>query len=329
MQDWRYPYLFERRLLEKVWGARRLERIFGFELPPAKAIGESWELSDHPSGESAIRSGPLRGRSLRSLMSEHGPGIVGNAPLARGGRFPLLVKFVDADDRLSVQVHPDDAAAARLGESDGGKNEAWYVLHSEPGAVLWVGLADGKNKKDVEHAKTKIEFERCMRALEPRAGDCVALPAGTIHAIGPGFTLCEVQQTSDVTYRLYDWDRPASAGRKLHREESFAVARFDARGEAVTAKPSSRNAQFAEAELPSPGTFRWSRCEASADFARPESNNFRILIFLSGSARLACGRNPQLQTEARAGDAVLVPADSGDLRAALPGRAEFLFVEPK
>jgi len=322
-----YPLLFERRLLEKVWGARRLEGRFGITLPAGKAIGESWELSDHPSGESAVRNGALAGRTLRSLMAEGPRAIVGNAPLAAGGRFPLLVKFVDSADRLSVQVHPDDAAAARLAARDGGKNEAWFVLHADPGAVLWVGLAEGKGRDDLAHAKSPAEFERLLRAVRPERNDAIALPAGTIHAIGPGFTLCEVQQTSDVTYRVYDWDRPASAARPLHREESFAVARFDARPALHRARSAGKLGSE-RAELPSPGTFRWvhGSIDGSQDFAPGAA--FRIVIALDGKLALTSSANPEETATLRAGEAALLTQAGGPVRGVASPRCEIVEVFP-
>lgn len=326
MIEARYPLRFRRRILPKVWGARRLEALFGVEGPPGAAVGESWELSDHPSGESVVANGPLEGVSLRALVESQGHALLGGVPLGYGGRFPWLVKFVDTADRLSVQVHPDDPAAARLGEMDGGKNEAWYVVHADPGARLWVGLADGKRREDLEAARTPREFEACLRSLTPRPGDAVAIPAGTVHAIGPGLTLCEVQQTSDITYRLYDWDRPASVARPLHRNEALAVARFDARPLLTTAaglEPDAR--QLASVELPSPGSFRWHRCRARGSFDIPSGAGARVFVLLLGSLELRSEAEPRIPARAVAGEAVLLPAAAGSVRAS--GAAEYLCVE--
>lgn len=326
-----HPLLFERRLLEKVWGARRLGARLGIALPEGKAIGESWELSDHPSGESRVRGGPFAGRTLRELMERHGEALVGSAPLAAGGRFPLLVKLVDASDRLSVQVHPDDAGAARLGERDGGKNEAWVVLHADPGSVLWVGLAPGARREELEAAADRATFERLLRPLAPAAGDVIPIPAGTIHAIGPGFTLCEVQQTSDVTYRVYDWDRPASPARPLHRAQSFAVARLDARPEPVRLRrqPATGQPALRRAELPSPGSFRWFSCAAAEPVELPRSGACRIAVLLAGQGTLSCGARPGERAALGPGEAALLPANSGTLRWEPSGPTEFLLVEPQ
>jgi len=328
MTEVRYPLLFERRLLTKVWGARRLGGLFGIELPAGEAVGESWELSDHPSGESVVVNGPLAGLTLRKLMDDAPREILGNAKAGHGGRFPLLVKFVDSADRLSVQVHPDDAAAERLGEADGGKNESWFVVHADPGAVLWVGLTPGKTRADLESAATKGAFEACLRSLTPRAGDAVAIPAGTIHAIGPGFTLCEVQQTSDVTYRLFDWERPSTPSRPLHREKSFEVARFGARSELTRASigPATQAPRLEAGELPSPGSFQWRQARSRGTFELPATGSFRIVILLAGALELRATASPAVKVAVEPGQAVLLPAAASGIHG--DGEAEFLWVDP-
>ncbi|MBL8693852.1 MAG: class I mannose-6-phosphate isomerase [Planctomycetes bacterium] len=296
------PLLFERRLLEKVWGAQRLRGILGFELPNGKPIGESWELSDHPSGESRIRNGRFAGQTLREVMQQFGSEILGDAAPAAGGRFPLLVKFVDTSDRLSVQVHPDDAAAARLGERDGGKNEAWLVVHAEPDARLWVGPAEGKTLADLEAAANAAQVVACLREIRPRAGDVVPIPAGTVHAIGAGLTICEIQQTSDVTYRVYDWDRPASPARPLHRAQSFAVARFDRPASVVRPEVVAHGAGWRRCALPSPGSFSWELFESRVPLDVPLRGRCATAMVLAGEVNFGSG------ARARPGEAVLLPA---------------------
>jgi mannose-6-phosphate isomerase len=303
-----FPLRFRRRLLPKVWGARRLEAFLGIAAPSGELQGESWELSDHPSGESVVAEGPLAGSSLRALVAADPRALVGDARLAAGSRFPLLVKLVDAGDRLSVQVHPDDAAAASLGERDGGKNEAWYVVGAEPDAVLWVGLAPGRTREDLERAAGPREFEACLRELRPRAGDAIAIPAGTVHCIGAGVTLCEIQQTSDVTYRLYDWGRPTGPSRPLHRAESFAVARLEAAPPLSRPEPMRAGDGNDWAELPSPGSFRW-RVGRIARAARGATGlRCRVLVALEGSGALETEAAPGERVALRPGDAALVPA---------------------
>lgn len=296
------PLLFERRLLEKVWGAQRLRGIFGFALPDGKQIGESWELSDHPSGESKIRSGRFAGRTLREVMQQFGEEILGAAAPAAGGRFPLLVKFVDTSDKLSVQVHPDDAGAAKLGERDGGKNEAWLVVHAERDARMWVGPAEGKSLADLEAAADAAQFVACLREIRPRAGDVIPIPAGTVHAIGAGLTICEVQQTSDVTYRVYDWNRPASPARPLHRTQSFAVARFDRPASVVRPEVVARGAGWRRCALPSPGSFSWELFESRVPLDVQLRGRCAAAMVLAGEVDFGDG------ARARAGDAVLLPA---------------------
>ncbi len=323
-----YPLLFRRRLLEKVWGARRLADLFGHALPEGARVGESWELSDHASGESVIENGPLAGRSLRALMESDAPSLIGEAAATAQGRFPLLVKFVDTSDRLSVQVHPNDAQARELGASDGGKNEAWLVLHADPGAVLWAGPAPGKGRADLERAEAPAEFEACLRALRPRPGDVIPIPAGTVHAIGAGFTICEVQQTSDVTYRVYDWGRPASAQRPLHRRPSFRVARFDAAPSLAHPEPVETSAGIAACALPSPGSFRWRLLAARAPVQGRTGPLPTVVVALEGEAELRTEAAPRETPRLRAGAAALVPATAGAWSLVPDGSFRAVVVEP-
>jgi mannose-6-phosphate isomerase len=207
--------LLEPRYLEKPWGGRRLERAFGRALPGSAPVGESWELFDRPAGSSTVRNGPLRGRTLSSL---------------RGGReLPLLLKILDVQDRLSVQVHPN-AAVAR-GHGTEAKSEAWVVLEADPGARIWKGFRDGVTDESFRGALADGKAEECLHSFEPRAGDVVVVAAGTVHAAGGGLLLAEIQQSSETTYRLHDWGRAGAGGRprELHVDAALEAARFGPR----------------------------------------------------------------------------------------------------
>jgi mannose-6-phosphate isomerase len=197
-----------------VWGGRRLKAAD----PP---VGEAWVAFE----ESRVREGEHAGQSVAELAARYGARFVGrDVAAAHGARFPLLVKLLDCADWLSVQVHPNDEQAERLvGPGEYGKCEAWHFLEAEAGATVYAGVRPGTSKEELERAIRQGRVLEVAERLEVRAGQTVFIPAGTLHSLGPGLLLYEVQQSSDTTFRVYDWDRPASAGRKLHVEESVEV----------------------------------------------------------------------------------------------------------
>jgi mannose-6-phosphate isomerase len=213
-----YPWL-----RPMVWGGNRLGRLLGKPLPGTKPCGESWEVSDHPLHRSVVASGPWQGQSLRHLMEHQREPLLGKR--ARDYPvFPWLIKFLDADDRLSVQVHPDEATARRLLPGEGPKTEGWLVLDAAPGGRIWAGLLPGVDEKRFRAALDIGQVADCLHSFHPSPGDCIYLPGGTVHAVGGGVLLAEVQQTSDATFRLFDWDRRDAEGkpRPLHIEEGLA-----------------------------------------------------------------------------------------------------------
>ena len=207
-------FLLEPQYRERVWGGQRLKAAE----PP---VGEAWVAFE----ESRVRGGEHAGRTVAELAEEYGEALLGRRVFeATGTRFPLLVKLLDCADWLSVQVHPNDEQAERLvGPGEFGKSEAWHFIEAEPGATIYAGIKQGTSKEELEQAIRTGRVLEVAERLEVKAGETVYIPAGTLHALGPGLLLYEVQQSSDTTYRVYDWDRPASAGRKLHVEESVAV----------------------------------------------------------------------------------------------------------
>jgi len=210
-----------------VWGGRRLATKLGKQLPDDQPYGESWEISDHPLHRSVVASGPLAGTTLRQLMETHRDELLGEA--ADLSTFPILVKFLDCSDWLSVQVHPDVEAVKKLWPGEGSKTEAWFVIDAEPGSRIYAGLKPGVGERELRaalHAGTAAE---CLHSFEPKPGDSVFLPAGTVHAVGGGVLMAEVQETSDATFRLFDWNRRDAQGnaRQLHIEEALASIDWD------------------------------------------------------------------------------------------------------
>lgn len=223
-----YPLLFEPVYKDYLWGGDRIRRVYRPDAP-AGVVAESWEIADHPDGMSVVVNGPLRGRTLAELDERMGERLLGSR--CPGRRFPLLIKLIDSRDRLSVQVHPDDASAAQFGGE--AKTEMWYLLDADPGARVFAGLRPGTDRARFEQALRDHTFEDCLKAIPVRKGEAVFIPGGRVHAIDAGCFILEVQQNSNTTYRVYDWGRVGADGRPraLHVEEALRVMRWDDPGD--------------------------------------------------------------------------------------------------
>jgi mannose-6-phosphate isomerase len=218
-----YPLTFQPIFKERIWGGRTLETLYQKHLPPTVPIGESWEISDRPGDESVIANGPLAGRTLRWLMAHHAAEVLGDAQPAPGGRFPLLCKILDAREKLSLQVHP---RSSEFGEP---KTEMWYIARADAGAQLYVGLKRGITRQQFERSLRAGTVEDCFHTMSVRTGDTMFLPSGRVHAIGAGLVIFEIQQNSDTTFRVFDWNRVGLDGkpRDLHVAESMQSIDFD------------------------------------------------------------------------------------------------------
>jgi len=214
-------------LHETIWGGRRLEREGWKRLPPGDVvIGESWETEI----STVAQNEPYAGRTLGSLVEELGPELLGEQATAIfGQRFPLLAKFIDATDKLSVQVHPDDTYAKQHEHGKLGKTEFWYILDAAPGASIVHGFNAPTSRREVQEAIEEVRLEKLLHEVKVAAGDSIFVPAGTVHAIGGGVMLYELQEYSDLTYRMYDYGRLTAAGtpRELHVERALDVAIYD------------------------------------------------------------------------------------------------------
>ena len=220
---------FQERYYERIWGGERLRTLYGKDAPEGQPIGEAWLISDHPGDESVVDEGPLVGRTLHDLLEEDSQAILGSrAALTIHGRFPLLLKVLDSADALSVQAHPDDECAKRLGEPDVGKTEMWHVLHAEPGSELICGMDSSVTADSLGAAIADGSLESMMTRFPVQEGTSVFVAAGTVHAIGGGIVLAEIQQNSDLTYRIYDWGRVQADGtsRELHVEKALQSIHF-------------------------------------------------------------------------------------------------------
>jgi len=236
------PIKLQASLHETIWGGQRLAALAGKDLPAGTRIGEAWETAL----DAVVVTAPHTGATLEQLVADYGVALLGTQALAvYGPRFPLLAKFIDAHDWLSVQAHPDDSYAAAHEGGKLGKTETWYILAAEPGAQIVYGLAQPTSREEVRAAIAAQALEPLLRSVEAHAGDVIFVPAGTVHAIGAGVTLYEVQEYSDVTYRLYDYGRLQANGqpRELHIEQALDVIRY-------TPAPLARVTPMA---LPAPG----------------------------------------------------------------------------
>lgn len=310
-----YPLRFEPIFKERIWGGRRLETALGKRLPADKRIGESWEITDHGAQPSVVCIGPLRGRTLRELMKESAKALLGSSSASNSAlrdtlpQFPLLVKWLDARERLSIQVHPPDGHP-RLPPGERGKTECWFVVDAEPGSEIYLGLRRGIDRAALVHELSRGTVDRCLNAFPARPGDFFFVPAGTPHAIGAGVLLAEIQQTSDTTFRLFDWNRvdPATGRpRELQIEEALDCINFQ------TAPPVpasvSNDAGIGSATLLSFDqcphfNVHWRRSAEPETIGNP--GRATVLVCLSGCARLTGGGET---VEFRAGDCGLLSAN--------------------
>lgn len=227
-----YPIKFIPVYKDYLWGGRNLEKL-GRTLPEG-TVAESWEVSAHPDGVSIVANGEFAGMSLPELLAKFGKQIVGTKlPEVYVHQFPLLIKLIDATKRLSVQVHPDDDYA-RTHEGGYGKNEMWYVITADPGAEIIYGLVPGTTRDSLEKAVGENRIESCLQTIPVTAGDVFNIPAGMVHGLGAGIVLAEIQQSSNLTYRLYDYNRTDARGnrRPLHIDKAMEVINFGSPGQA-------------------------------------------------------------------------------------------------
>lgn len=323
-----YPLLLEPRLVERPWGGARLPTLLGKGRPADGGrgpIGESWETAV----ESRVADGPLAGRALGDLARERGPALIGRRPRATPDvPFPLLLKFLDAAEVLSVQVHPGDAyAQARLGEPFG-KTEAWYIIAAAPDAAIYHGLRGLADRDAVAEALRKGRIADHLRAVPVRAGDTLFTPAGTVHAIGPGIVLYEIQQYSDATFRLYDWERRDAAGhpRETHLDRGLEVLDTGAPTQHITT-PQALDERGERLLLLACRHFALELLApvGAGDLALDtalDGESFHLLSVLAGASTIApAGGAP---VEATLGQTALLPAALGAYRLIVPADGRLL-----
>ena len=305
-----YPLHFEPILRELIWGGRRLGTVLHKPIGCASDYAESWEISDYHDKVSVVSNGPLAGTSLRDLIDTRRLELLGPA-IGPREPFPLLVKFIDAHQDLSVQVHPDDEKARRLA-NDSGKTEAWVILDAEPGSLIYAGLKAGVGPEEFRRAIRSGEVEPLLHRFEARPGDSILVEAGTVHAIGAGVLLAEIQQMSDATFRVFDWNRMGADGkpRELHIEQAMESIDFQ-RGPVNPIKPkvveSGENAM--RERLAHSGYFALERLTIRQSATVGRSDRFTILMGLRGRSEIV---HDNQVVPLEFGQTVLLPAAVGE-----------------
>ncbi|MGI6668364.1 MAG: type I phosphomannose isomerase catalytic subunit [Acetivibrionales bacterium] len=306
-----YPLKFKPLYKDYVWGGRNLASL-GKKLPPSGIVAESWEIACHKNGTSIVANGEYEGMSLADLIMRYGRKIIGNAlPDKDIEKFPLLVKFIDAENNLSVQVHPDDAFVQTYENGEYGKNEMWYIISAKPGARLVYDVVPGTTREKFAETIEKNNVESCLKSIQVFPGDVINIPAGIVHAIGKGIILAEIQQNSDTTYRIYDYGR---TGRELHIEKALQVIDFKSEG---------RKEKYRGIELSLGAGCSKKTVVANQYFCTEiydiningeiheiaDGSRFYIYVLISGSGTIAWNGG---KTGVKTGDSVLVPAALGE-----------------
>jgi mannose-6-phosphate isomerase len=282
--------------MERIWGGRKLAELFGKNLPPNKPTGESWEIVDRPEAQSLVANGPLKGKTLHELWSQHREEIFGD--VAAAPRFPLLIKLLDAQEKLSLQVHPPEKIAAKLGGEP--KTECWYVASAEPDADLFVGFSQRITREQFEKSLRSGSAADAVHTIQVKAGDAMFLPAGRFHAVGAGNVLVEIQQNSDTTYRVFDWNRvDQSTGkpRQLHVDQALESIDFS---DVAPKLIEPKGELLVEHEL-----FELQRWNLDSPREVTPRGQFAIVCCLTGSVSCA-------DVDLRPGEFFLVPASLQD-----------------
>jgi mannose-6-phosphate isomerase len=321
MVDTLHPLRFEPIFKRLVWGGRKLATVLRKPIGEGSEYAESWEISDHRADVSRVSDGPLVGSTLRDLIRDHGEALLGPAVGFRG-QFPLLVKFIDARQDLSVQVHPDDDLGRRLA-NDNGKTETWVIIHADPGSKIYAGLKPGATREAMARAFEEGTVEALLHAFEAKAGDCILIPAGTVHAIGAGIVLAEFQQMSDATFRLHDWNRVGLDGkpRQLHLAESLESINFDAGPVAPVEPVAEPIAGGTREQLSRSEFFALERLTLEGPARIGEPDRFTIMMGIDGQAEVRWG---SMSAVIATGQTILLPAEIGPCEVIPDGRATLL-----
>jgi mannose-6-phosphate isomerase len=305
-----YPLRFAPIYQYRLWGGRRLGEILSEPLPGSDPIGEAWVLSDRSDRQSLVANGPLKGRSLRQLMDHSREQLMGKLA-SRFTRFPLLLKFLDAHTMLSVQVHPSDAHPELIPSGDTAKTEAWVVIEAEKGSRIYAGLRPGTTASVLRSSLEDKTIADHLVCIDPKPGDAVFIPAGTVHTLGDGVVVFEVQQNSDVTFRLYDWghiDPKTKAPRPLQVDDAFTCINFGASDAGLVEARVETSAPVEREKLFDCPAFLLWRLLGQDPFPVGAAGEPRVLICIAGSGQIRDNETPYSVGK---GDVWLLPAEAG------------------
>lgn len=304
-----YPLKFKKHLVKKIWGGRGFQENLGIELPTEDKYGESWEVSSHNNGMSFVENGEYAGRSLQELLSSFKESLVGETVYKKfGENFPLLIKYLDINDKLSVQVHPDDEYALRV-EGEFGKSETWYILDASQDATLIMGTKPGVTAENFLEKFEKKEFHDIFNIVKVKKGDFIDVKPGLVHASLTGsIMICETQQNSDTTYRIYDFDRVVDGElRPLHLDKAVEVIDFNQVPE-VSTEESRRAIELKgckKEELVRNQYFNIDKLLISGNFQDEINSNFKVYSVLEGDGFIHCNGE---KYPAKMGDTYFIPA---------------------
>lgn len=304
-----YPLKFKKHLVKKIWGGKGFEKVLGIELPTQDKYGESWEVSSHSNGMSFVENGEYAGRSLQELLQSFKESLVGESVYKKfGDSFPLLIKYLDINDKLSVQVHPDDQYALRV-EGEFGKSETWYILDASQDATLIMGTKDGITRENFLEKFEKKEFQDIFNIIKVKKGDFIDVKPGLVHASLTGsIMICETQQNSDTTYRIYDFDRVVDGElRPLHLDKAVEVIDFHQIPE-ISTEESRRAIELRDCkkeELVRNQYFNIDKLLISGNFTDEINCNFKVYSVLEGEGFIHCNGE---KYPAKAGDTYFIPA---------------------
>lgn len=279
-----YPLRFVPTFRRYIWGGRRLGDVLGKPIGEGDDYAESWEVVDHGEDQSVVAYGALLGKTLNELVTGRCDELMGGTRVF--DRFPLLFKLLDCNRNLSVQVHPNDEQGRLLDPPDLGKTEAWVILDAAPRSQLFAGLKSGVDRETLTRAVEQGSTEACLHAIEPKAGDCVFIPAGTVHALGEGMLVAEIQQSSDTTFRLFDWNRVGADGtpRPLHIQESLETIDYQ-RGPVTPQTPQPMDVRGLE-RLVACDKFELDRWQLESPATLELKGQFKILAVVQGEVEV-------------------------------------------